>query len=189
MARQNISRAQKKQKRYYDQRQRMPNFKVGDRAFLFMPAEKSGHARKFARPYHGPYRILELDVNTARVRRVDRLQEDPILVHLDRLRRCPTEIADECWPPGKKRSKRRKDVSSLNDLESVRSSSRAPRQLLVDSSTEEGIPDLDSGPVLQVVDRQPEVTTADIPEGNSSTQTEAETVAAKPETRSGGNGE
>ena len=65
LARKNVGRVQKKQKQYYDQRQRPPNFRVGDRAFLFMPAEKTGQARNFARPYRGPYQILEVDVNTA----------------------------------------------------------------------------------------------------------------------------
>ena len=107
LARKNVGRAQKKQKEYYDQRQRPPNFRVGDRAFLFMPAEKTGQARKFARPYHGPYRILEVDVNTARIRRVDKPQDEPILVHQDRLRRCLNELADECWPTLKKMKGRR----------------------------------------------------------------------------------
>ena len=102
LARQCIGKAQKSQKQYYDRKCRLPNFKVGER---YKPAEKTGEARKFARPYHGPFRILELDVNTARIRRVDRPQDEPILVALDRLRRCPDEIADEYWPPDKKKSK------------------------------------------------------------------------------------
>ena len=105
LARQCIGKAQKSQKQYYDRKCRLPNFKVGERVFLYKPAEKTGEARKFARPYHGPFRILELDVNTARIRRVDRPQDEPILVALDRLRRCPDEIADEYWPPDKKKSK------------------------------------------------------------------------------------
>ena len=53
--------------------------------FLFKPADKTGEARKFARPYHGPFRIIDLDVNAARIRRVDNLEEEAILVSLDRL--------------------------------------------------------------------------------------------------------
>ena len=30
----------------------------GERVFLYHPADKTGEACKFARPYHGPYRIL-----------------------------------------------------------------------------------------------------------------------------------
>ena len=108
LARQSVGRAQKKQKQYYDQRQqRLPNFTVGERVFLFKPAEKTGEARKFARPYHGPYRVLEVDINTVRM---NRPQEEPILVAIDRLRRCPAEVADEFCPPDKSRKK--KGVSS-----------------------------------------------------------------------------
>ena len=73
LASQSVGRAEKKQKQYYDQRQqRLPNFTVGERVFLFKPAEKTGEARKFTRPYHGPYRVLEVDTNTVRIRRVNR---------------------------------------------------------------------------------------------------------------------
>ena len=66
LARKNIGRAQKRQKNFYDQGKRLPMFTVGDRVFLHKPAEKAGEARKLARPFHGPYRVLELDTNTAR---------------------------------------------------------------------------------------------------------------------------
>ena len=85
-------------------------FREGERVFLFKPAEKSGQARKFARPFHGPYRVVEVDSNTAKICRVDKPDEEPILVALERLRRCPEEIGDECWPParitGRARTKR-----------------------------------------------------------------------------------
>lgn len=56
--------------------------------------------RKLARPFHGPYRIAELTTNDAYIRRVDRPSEEPILVSLERLRRCPDEIPDCFWPGG-----------------------------------------------------------------------------------------
>ena len=68
---------------------------------LFKPAEKSGQARKFARPFHGPYRVVEVDSNTAKIRRVDQPDEELILVALESLRPCPEEVGDECWPPVK----------------------------------------------------------------------------------------
>ncbi len=48
----------------------MPNrqltYKVGDRVFVYMPAEVEGWTRKFAPPIHGPYRILDLiDTNAS----------------------------------------------------------------------------------------------------------------------------
>ena len=101
LARQCIGKAQRRQKEYYDRRGRPPNFRAGERVFLYKPAEKTGEARKFARPYHGPYCIVEVDTNTARIRRVDKPEEDTIRVSLDRLRRCPVEAPDQFWPPDK----------------------------------------------------------------------------------------
>ena len=56
-------------------------------------------SRKFAGPFHGPYRIISAGANNAYIRRVDRRQDEPILVALQCLRRCPDEVADEFWPP------------------------------------------------------------------------------------------
>ena len=100
-----IGRAQGQQKTYYDKKSHLPNFAEGDRVFLFKPAEKTGEARKLSRPYHGPYRVVQLDTNTAHIRRVDRPQDDTILVALHRLRRYPLEIGYEFWPPDKKTGK------------------------------------------------------------------------------------
>ena len=104
LARQQItSRAQKHQKKVYDQGSKNPGVTV----FLFKPAELTGARRKFARPFHGPYRLLEVGTNTARICPVDRPQSEPILVSLDRLRHCPEEVTDEFWPPGKTSQKTR----------------------------------------------------------------------------------
>ena len=54
-ARKCIRRAQNRQKTFYDKKSRPPNFSVGERVFLFQPAEKTGEARELSRPYHGPY--------------------------------------------------------------------------------------------------------------------------------------
>ena len=107
LARFSVGKAQSRQKQYYDQRKQLPTFGVGDRAFLFKPAEKTGEARKLARPYYRPFGVVEIDTNTAKIRRLDRLQEEPILIALDRLRKCPAEIPDECWPPNKNTRKKR----------------------------------------------------------------------------------
>ena len=85
LARQCVCKAQKRQKEYYDRKVRLPSFRVGDRVFLFKPADKTGPTRKFARPYHGPFQVVEMDVNTAKIRRVDRPDEDTLLVAVDRL--------------------------------------------------------------------------------------------------------
>ena len=58
----------------------------------------TGASRTFARPFHGPYRITRVDVNNAYICCVNRPQDEPILVALQRLRRCPHEVAEEFWP-------------------------------------------------------------------------------------------
>jgi len=45
-----------------------------------MPAAKVCKAYKFARPFHGPYRIIEQNVTGVVVRPVDKLQVEPIRV-------------------------------------------------------------------------------------------------------------
>ena len=112
LARQMVKKAQRRQKRSYDKKSRPPNFVEGDRAFLFKHAEKTGELRKLARPFHGHYRIIRMDVNTAHIRRVDKPQEDTILVALDRLRRCPDEI-EGVWPPAKASKKQQRALSSV----------------------------------------------------------------------------
>ena len=58
LARENIKKAQRRQKMYYDRQTRKPTFHVGDRVFLFTPSAKSGSAYKFALPNKGPYRVV-----------------------------------------------------------------------------------------------------------------------------------
>lgn len=103
LARKCVAKAQRCQKKCADRQARPRNFVVADRVFLFQPAEKTGKARKLARPYHGPFRVVSLTQSNAQIRRVDRPQDEPILVALGRLRRCPSEVPDTFWPPAKKR--------------------------------------------------------------------------------------
>ena len=44
-----------------------------------------------------------MDQNTAIIRRVDAPQGQTIRVAVDRLRMCPAEIGNECWPPSRVR--------------------------------------------------------------------------------------
>lgn len=106
LARKSLQQAQKKQKTQYDRKVCARPFREGERAFLYKPAEKTGEFRKLTHPFDGPYRVLEVGTNTASIVRIDRPKDEPILVSLDRLRHCPTELGDEFWPPDKRRRKR-----------------------------------------------------------------------------------
>ena len=79
-------KAQKQQKEMYDLHARPPNFTVGERVFLFKPAERTAERRKLSRAYHGPYQVIKLTPNNAHVRRVDRPEGGLLLVALDRLK-------------------------------------------------------------------------------------------------------
>ena len=92
LARSNVKKAQKRQKKNYDRTLKDVPLKVGDRVFLFVPAMKQGKAHKFARPYRRPYRVVELYANGADIRPVDRPQQSTIRVSLNRLRKCPSEM-------------------------------------------------------------------------------------------------
>ena len=105
LARGMVKKAQSRQKQQYDRRCRPPNFAEGDKVFLLKPAEQTGELQKLARPYHGPYRIITMDTNTASIRRVDRPEDSPVLVALNCLRRCLDEVGDTFWPPDKKVAK------------------------------------------------------------------------------------
>ena len=108
LARRNVKQAQKKQKHQYDRRATThPKYHVGDRVFIFKPGAVQGKARKFARPFHGPYRILELTPTNVSVQPVDKPQEAPIFVSLDRVRRCPSEITDQSWLGGRQTKRHR----------------------------------------------------------------------------------
>ena len=90
---------------FYDKRAREPNFNVGERVFLLKPSETTGANRKFARPIHGPYRIVSVEPNNASICRIDRPQDEPIRVALQRLRQCPDEFPNEYWLPDKPRKR------------------------------------------------------------------------------------
>ena len=97
LAHQNIKLAQVKQKTQYDKHSKETKLKVGDRVMVYMPGEVKGKAWKFARPYHGPYRLLSLTPTNAEVRLVDRPSEKLKFVPLDRVRSCYPEMTDTVW--------------------------------------------------------------------------------------------
>ena len=63
-----------------------------------MPATKTGPLRKLARPFKGPYRVVVLHPNGADLHLIEKPRSEPIRVALNRLRRCPTEVAGDHAP-------------------------------------------------------------------------------------------
>ena len=117
MAQKQVQKAQKKQ---YDKNTKEPDLKVGERVFVYMPKEKATKAYKFARPFHGPFRVVEvLDAGVV-VRLVDPWRGESIRVAVNRVRRCPEAVPEgESWParkparkaPGKRTSSKKVDSS------------------------------------------------------------------------------
>jgi len=97
IAHKSITKAQARQKKYYDQHTKTPTLKVGDRVMVFMPNETKTKEHKLSLPYHGPFRIMEVQGNCVLVRPVDRPEDKPILVSLDRTTLCPAELPDHSW--------------------------------------------------------------------------------------------
>ena len=60
-----LKKSQARQKKQHDKNARNADFSLGDRVYVYMPALKTGPAYKLARPYKGPYRILQLFENGA----------------------------------------------------------------------------------------------------------------------------
>ena len=64
---------------------------------VFMPQETKTKNHKLALPYHGPFRVLEVRGNCVLVRPVDKPDENPILVSVNRVTPCPVELPDQSW--------------------------------------------------------------------------------------------
>ena len=117
LALKSIKEAQEKQRSQYDKQSSIQVYNIGDRVMVFMPSDVTGKDRKLARPYHGPFRIIDLTRTNAEVQLIGRPQDQTIFVAIDRLRRCYPELSDKSWTgrKGKKSRQKRlpKDQSPL----------------------------------------------------------------------------
>ena len=116
-AREQIKKAQVRQKKFYDVHAKEPSYKVGERIMVYMPTDVTGKDRKLARPYHGPYRVVALTPTNAEVKLVDSVDDPSIFVALDRLRRCYPKLPNTSWTGRRKtcqRKSRRKAINSTS---------------------------------------------------------------------------
>ena len=86
LARHQVKRAPKAQKKAYDRRSKDVHFGVGERVFVYMPQDKATKAYKFARPFHGPFRVVEVWETGLTVQPVDKPDEKTIRVTFNRVR-------------------------------------------------------------------------------------------------------
>ncbi len=97
VARSEIGKAQKHQKKQYDHKAKPVSYRKGERVIFFMPQETTTKERKLALPYYGPYRVVEVQTNCLLVRPVDKPDQEPILVSMDRVVACSEELPDISW--------------------------------------------------------------------------------------------
>ena len=110
LAKAQVEKAQQGQKHQYDRGTKKCPFQVGQRVFVYKPSEIQQQAWKFAHPYYGPFRIIEMtDSNGALVRPTSRPDDPLVLINTERLRLCRPEIPDDaCWLGTKKLKKPRR---------------------------------------------------------------------------------
>ena len=128
LALESIKLAQEKQRTFYDlQTSCRLQYRVGDRVMVFMPSETTGKDRKLARPYHGPYRVVNLTDTNAEVKLIEKPKEPSIFVALERLRKCYPEQSNATWI-GRKRTSSKKNRRSVES----RKSEHVPDQVRTD---------------------------------------------------------
>ena len=115
LAQAQVQKALSRQKKQHDWKCNSPLYQPGEGVLVYMPAEKACKAHKFAKAFHGPYRVVDTFSNGVEVRPVNKPQADTIRMALNRVRRC---VADEFWPTRQKaatvRKKSQKTVSRQN---------------------------------------------------------------------------
>jgi len=93
LAQENIATAQQRQKATYNRKAKEPTLTVG-RVMVHMPNELQGTTWKFARPFHGPFRVVSLTPTNAEVRLIDEPRSDSMFVSLSRVRPCYEELPE-----------------------------------------------------------------------------------------------
>ena len=125
LAKDNIVKAQERQKVQYDRTSQETKFQVGDRVLVHMPAEMQGKERKLSCPFHGPYLITALTDCNAEVQLVGSTQAT-IFVSLDRVRPCPKEAGSDVAWTGKSKSPKRARSSNRQTQNSGTTPSHVP---------------------------------------------------------------
>ena len=112
-----IDKAQTAQKKAYDKNTKTVDLRVGERVMVLMPSECQGKDWKLARPFHGPYRVLQVTPTNVEVRLVDQPKSESIFVALERVRRCYPEQGNVTWTGHKKRRRKRcKNLSAPKEV-------------------------------------------------------------------------
>ena len=85
-----IQQAQKRYKQNYDRGVTEKKYRVGDWVLVKFPADETGKSRKLSRPWHGPYRVVNIRQPDVTVVKVYRPQDGCIQIHQTRVTPCPS---------------------------------------------------------------------------------------------------
>ena len=97
-----VQAAQRRYKKQYDRKATPVTYRVGDWVLIKFPADESGKMRKLSRPWHGPYRITEVNGPNVSASKVYNPQKEGIKVHQSRVKHCPADFpAGFYWYGGK----------------------------------------------------------------------------------------
>ena len=84
---------------------------------VYMPNEKKGTTWKLARPFYGPYRIVDITPTNAEVRLIDKPDGQSIFVALNRVRLCYPELPDKSWSgKTRKRTQKKSQQAEAQDI-------------------------------------------------------------------------
>ena len=89
-------RAQNKYKSSYDRKIHNVEFKLGQWVLVRFPQEETGKQQKLARPWHGPYHVVEKRDPDLTVVSVYFPQKGRIQIHQSRVTPCPDNLRT-CW--------------------------------------------------------------------------------------------
>ena len=87
-----IQDAQKRYKHQYDKKARVASLRLGDWVLVRFPEDEAGRQRKLSRPWHGPYRVTQLNNPDITVVKVYFPEEGPLQVHQLRVCQCPSGL-------------------------------------------------------------------------------------------------
>ena len=99
-----VQAAQKRYKKHYDKKVNPATYRVGEWVLVKFPADESGKLRKLARPWHGPYRVTEVNEPNISVSNVYHPKKETIKIHQSRVKHCPVDFpAGFYWYGGKRK--------------------------------------------------------------------------------------
>ena len=87
-----IQQAQQHYKKYYDKKTTPNTIRTTEWVMLRFPQDETGRERKLSRPWHGPYRVIEVTTTGILAEKVYAPQDGKVQVHLERVTRCPSNF-------------------------------------------------------------------------------------------------